>query len=308
MPEGNDYDKINKSITKQDLNYLLGLLFDANQTEDSTGQELNKESGDRSDGKHNKPTAIDRPDGKNKPTAVDRPDGKDSKSTAIDKPEAKTEEPVKKVDSGGKHGKSQKSIDSLKPGENLGKISRVISPKPLKLNTKSNIKLVSAIREKLRESTKDANKYPVKRKTSSRLSLLGRLRGRESDVSLEQMNAEASYFTQHLQNCVNNSVALRQSSPPFDCHPDLLKRYLAHAHQIFTNYDDTCELTPIVLKFIVLDASLSPAKGDRYDPYFKVYLPGKLNGKQAHKSKHFHNELSPKWNESFQVPVTRSVS
>lgn len=315
MPGTNDYEQINKSITKQDLNYLLGLLFDGKQEEDSE-QDRSKEDAkkpiDRSDTKTSK-KAEDRPGGK--PT--DRSDAKTSKPTdrkagskraSIDK--AKSKDSVEKVDSGGKDVKAQKSIDSLKlPGKPLGRISKMArSESSPRLNTKTNIKLVSAIKEKLRESTiKEASKYPPKRKASSRLRLLNRLRGQTADVPLEEMSTESVYFAQYLLNCVNNSVALRQSSPPFDCHPDLLKRYLAHAHQI-TNFHDTCELTPIVLKFIVLDANLTPAKGDRYDPYFKVFLPGKQNGKQAHKSRHFHNEPNPKWNESFQVPVTRSVS
>lgn len=237
-------------ITKKDLNYLLGLLFDSNKKENSidSTKKLSKE-----------------------------PSGKESKP--IDKSEAK----------------------------GLGTISKanVADPRTANLNTKSNIKLVSEIREKLRKSTKETSSYG-QRRTSSRLSLLSRFMAhrRASEASIEQISTDANFFSQHLLNLVNNSVGLKQSNPPFDCHIDLLKEYLAKAHKI-TNFDDTCELTPIVLKFIVLEASLTPAKNDTYDPYFRVYLPGKLNNKKAYKSKYFKNELNPKWNESFQVPVTR---
>lgn len=253
MPEGNDYDQINKSITKKDLNYLLGLVFGQNKKENSIGS--SRESSAWLDGKERKSPAIEE-----------------------------------------------------KGTKNLGRISKAIEANPRALNTKSNLKLVGAIREKLRESAKDSGHFADQRKASSRLSLLSRFRAqrRALDAPIEQINADAGFFSQHLLDLVNNSVGLKQSSPPFSCHVDLLKEYLAKAHRI-TNFDDTCELTPIVLKFIVLDASLLSVKSDTYDPYFRVYLPGKLNGKQAHKSRHFKNELNPKWNESFQVPVTRYV-
>ena len=247
MPGSNDYDqKINKSITKKDLNYLLSLLFDP----------YKKEIGDGNEKKSTSPT--------------------------IDKAGAKP----------------------------LGRISRIEAeePRKVKLNTKSNIKLVSAIREKLRESAGESDRYSGPSRTSSRPGLLGRWRGQKqaSEASIEQINLDAVYFSQYLLNLVNNSVGLGQSNPPFECHIDLLKEYLTKVHRI-TNFDEICELTPMVLKFVVLDASLTPAKNDKYDPYFKVYLPGKRTSKQAHKSRHFTNELKPKWNESFQVPVTRSV-
>lgn len=259
MPGNNQYDQeINKSITKKDLNHLLGLVFDPDKRENSIASHsvLSRES---SDGKEKSPTSA---------------------------------------------------IDSKPEVKRLGKISKVEpdEPRKMKLNTKSNIKLVSTIKEKLRESTKEADKHHSPSRPSSMLNLLSRFRGqrRASDASIEQINVDAAFFSQYLLNLANNSVGLNHSNPPFNCHIDLLKEYLTKAHKI-THFDEVCELTPMVLKFIVLDASLTPPKGDTYDPYFKAYLPGKRVAKQAHKSRHFRNELHPKWNESFQVPVSRSV-
>lgn len=160
--------------------------------------------------------------------------------------------------------------------------------------------------EKKSDLKSNGQNLKSKNKSNSK-EVIYNLDKKSSDLSIEQINLSSNYFVQHLINLVNNSIALKQSNPPYDCHPDLLKRYLKDAHKI-QNFNDVCDLTQPVLKFIVIDADLTVNKDEKYDPYFKVFSPNdKSANKYVYKSKHFNNESKPIWNEFFYVILTRFV-
>lgn len=241
--------KVDKSITRKDLNHLLNIVFEPTRSrsiDNSIGDDSKKKLNDRST----------------------------TKSKADIKSSSREDKPV---------------VEKLSSNRDL------TDKKPeVQLNSKST------------EQTSTGLKGVKK---SSKLDLIMKLKPKRKSVelSIEALNLDSTYFLQHLTNLVNNSVGLKQANPPFDCHPDLLKKYLIKAHKL-KNIDEFCDLTQPVLKFIVIDANLFIRKDEFFDPYFKVYSPSnKLSNRHAYTSRHFDKESKPKWNEFFHVPVTRLV-
>lgn len=196
---------------------------------------------------------------------------------------------------------TEKKDDKLiKETKSTGKVDKSNT----KLNIDLNKKLIGEIKGKL--SSKGNLKLFQNSKGSKSNSKLEQFKNLENS-KIEEINSDSNYFKQHLINLINNSVGLKKSNPPFDCHPDLIKKYLNEVHNIKKIHLTNQTTNSLSLQFVVLDAKIEPKKEEHYDPYFKVYQPGKLNKTEAYKSKHYLNELNPKWNELFYVPVTRSV-
>ena len=120
----------------------------------------------------------------------------------------------------------------------------------------------------------------------------------------------SSYFHSVVDNC----IGLHNAQIPFNCHPDLMKKFIAECFEktetgsaLAANSIQTIDFCPAIKIAVESAHDLPPMDANNScDPYFKVFSP-EIPSRLVFVSSHVENDRNPTWNARLTVPVAWQV-